>query len=240
MIKKIIPPKVRLQIRIWQKHLKDQQNGYSKHLIKQDARMIELPSQIQISQPIKSNAYSDNKIHNLNLAIKAIEKREIKPGEIFSFWQMIPRPIKANGFKKGRNLIGEDLATDYGGGLCQMSGILYHLALIGGLEIIERFPHSKDIYTEKTRYTPLGSDATVVYGHKDLRIRNNLTQAISFQFQLLQDKITAFICAATMMNPQILAFESDDHGHYRMARVHYVNDGIKKMITEDRYDCLYS
>ena len=38
-----------------------------------------------------------------------------------------------------------------------------------------------DIYTDETRYTPLGSDATVVYGYKDLRFKNNLDQNISFK-----------------------------------------------------------
>jgi len=63
------------------------------------------------------------------------------------------------------------LALDYGGGLCQLSGIIYHAVLEAGLEILERHPHSLDIYTATTRYTPLGSDAAVVYGHKDLRFK---------------------------------------------------------------------
>jgi hypothetical protein len=50
---------------------------------------------------------------------------------------------------------------------------VYHIGIIAGLDIIERYNHSVDIYTDDTRFAPLGTDATVVYGYKDLRIRNN-------------------------------------------------------------------
>jgi vancomycin resistance protein VanW len=60
-----------------------------------------------------------------------------------------------------------------------LSGLLYHLALVGGLEIVERHAHSVDIYREHERYTPLGADATVVWGFKDLRLRNPYPFAVA-------------------------------------------------------------
>ena len=74
--------------------------------------------------------------------------------------------------------------ADYGGGLCQLAGIVYHLALIAGLTVRERHNHSVDIYAEDERFAPLGSDATVVYGYKDLRIQNNYDFPIRFGFTL--------------------------------------------------------
>ena len=62
--------------------------------------------------------------------------------------------------------------------------MIYHLSLIAGLEITERYPHSIDIYEEHLRFTPLGADATVVWGFKDLRLYNPHPFPIVFQFKL--------------------------------------------------------
>ena len=53
-----------------------------------------------------------------------------------------------------------------------MSGLIYYVSLMAGLEVLERHPHSRDIYDDQTRYAPLGADATVAYGFKDLRVLN--------------------------------------------------------------------
>ena len=52
------------------------------------------------------------------------------------------------------------------------------------MEIVERHNHSVDIYKESDRYAPLGSDATVVYGYKDLRVRNNFPFPVKFEIEL--------------------------------------------------------
>lgn len=235
MLKKIIPPSLRLRLRVLHKNLQDRSNGQYRCMIRQDAPMVNFSSQLQMSQPIRPNAYSDNKIHNLQLAIAYIKQLEIAPKAIFSFWELIPQPNQQNGFRKGRNLIGNRLAADYGGGLCQLSGILYHLALTAGLDIIERFPHSKDIYTEATRYTPLGSDAAVVYGHKDLRIRNSLDQAISFDFELHPNKIIAQLCATAPIEQFELLFTKREEEGDWMAKVQRRRGEHLQLISEDRY-----
>ncbi len=88
-----------------------------------------------------------------------------------------------------RNLVNGKIQFTYGGGICQVAGILYHLALMAGLDILERHSHSLDIYTEVERFTPLGADATVVYGYKDLRIRNNTGHPICFEIYITGNEI---------------------------------------------------
>ncbi len=238
MLKKLIPKNVKIQIRLFQKNWKDIRHGQKPHLVSSPSKTIQLPKQLQLSQVIKANNYSENKIHNLRLASACIKNISIQPGKIFSFWNLIPHPNKKNGFKKGRNLIGEGLSTDYGGGLCQLSGILYHLSLLGGLQIVERYPHSKDIYTEQTRYTPLGSDATVVFGYKDLRIKNNLEQEVCFDFEIENDKITAHLCAKEVIKPSTLFFESFDLGAARVAKVYREKNNARELISKDKYEQL--
>lgn len=78
-----------------------------------------------------------------------------------------------------------------GRGLCQLSGLIYYISLLAGLELIERHPHSLAIYDETTGFTPLGSEATVVYGYKDLRLRNNTDAPLQFHLVFEAKKLTA-------------------------------------------------
>ena len=238
MIKKIIPPPARLQLRVLQRNCKDLFNGQRKYFTTRHAKKVFYKSQLQISQPIKPNPYADNKIHNLRLGTAHIENKKIGVHQIFSFWKLIPQPISKNGFKKGRNLIGEGLSVDFGGGLCQLSGILYHLCLLAGLSIVERHPHSKDIYTEETRFTPLGSDATVVYGYKDLRVRNSLTQPFCFKFEITKNKIVAHICAEHPLQTNELIFETFAQDKGQVAKVSRKTEDGLLLISEDVYEKL--
>jgi vancomycin resistance protein VanW len=50
------------------------------------------------------------------------------------------RPTSARGFLPGRSLLAGELRPDYGGGLCQLSGLIYNVSLMAGLEVLERHP----------------------------------------------------------------------------------------------------
>lgn len=234
--KQKIPPGLKLFLRIQQRRWQDQVNGHIAHFPKFPLAPTLLPSKLQIQQPIRSNAYSENKKQNLNIAIRRMQAVPIQPGQIFSFWHFTPRPTATNGYLPGRNLLGDQLALDVGGGLCQLSGIIYHLALLSGLEIIERYPHSQDIYTEASRYTPLGSDATVVFAYKDLRIRNNLAVPFSFQFELQEDALVAHLCTEAPLTTQQLHFESTPLSKEKVeACVFRVENQQKVLISKDVY-----
>ncbi len=155
-------------------------------------------AQVKISQALKPTAYAGNKWHNLSIAIQCIEPVVIPPGGIFSFSHLVGNPLEVRGYQVGRTLINGKLQAVAGGGLCQLAGLIYLLALHTDCAILERHPHSQDIYTDATRFTPLGSDAAVVFGYKDLRIKNHTTTPIRFQFDLYKTQITGTIMA---MNP---------------------------------------
>ena len=161
---------------------------------------------ITISQRINVSDWAENKKHNLLLAISKFQNLPIYPGEIFSFWHYVGNPTKKTGYKVGINIIKNKLDFDYGGGLCQLSGLLYHLTITSGLNVIERHPHSVDLYTEETRYTPLGADATTAYGYKDLRLLNNLEIPICFRIKIEGNQLTGSICAAESLKEYELKF----------------------------------
>lgn len=126
----------------------------------------------EITQPIMPGSMFENKLANLTRGAQRVHLSLIEPGRTWSFWRYVRKPDARNGFVAGRNLVHGRLTLQVGGGLCQLSSLMYHLGLLAGLDITERHAHSIDIYHEHERFTPLGADATVVWGFKDLRMAN--------------------------------------------------------------------
>lgn len=160
---------------------------------------------IHTSQEIKPSETFENKLFNLDFAAQKINEYTLFPNEIFSFWQIIGNPNV--GFKAGRSIKNGKIIAEMGGGLCQVSGIIYLISLQAGLSIIERFNHSIDIYTEETRFTPLGTDATVVYGYKDLRIKNNYPFPVKFQIEIINNTIHIQLLSTQKIAEKELFFE---------------------------------
>jgi vancomycin resistance protein VanW len=162
---------------------------------------------LQKKQEVKPSETLESKVNNLTLGAQKIQSIVIQPQEIFSFWKTVGAPNLRNGFAKSRTIINGKLSPSTGGGLCQLSGIIYHASLEAGLAIVERHHHSVDIYeNESDRYAPLGSDATVVYGYKDLRIRNTLESPIKFEFDVQSHQITIYIKSAFEISKQVTKF----------------------------------
>lgn len=220
MIKKLIPNKIKRKIRIQQRKIRDNKSGEKLRFAKSTGQIENSKEVLQISQPIFYNPLSANKVDNIKLSTGLIEKLIIKPGEIFSFWEIIGEPTAEKGYKTGRNILGDSLQEDIGGGLCQVSGILYHLALKAGLTIKERHCHTIDLYTEENRYTPLGSDATVVFGYKDLRFENNTSAIIEFSFEVNQEQFTATLHADNEMDLHEIRFEREEFDSYRTIKTY--------------------
>jgi vancomycin resistance protein VanW len=154
---------------------------------------VPMNTAVSIEQRVLTTPSSANKIHNIALALTKLHGLVIAPGETFSFWRLVGNPSQKNGYQKSRSITGGQLVAETGGGLCQLSGLIYFLAIKAGLLVTERHAHSLDIYTEAERFTPLGSDATVAYGYKDLRFTNNLPHPIGLRLVLTADTLTGSI-----------------------------------------------
>ncbi|QGK72929.1 hypothetical protein GIY83_02250 [Flavobacterium sp. SLB02] len=161
---------------------------------------------ITLTQEIKPSKTFDNKLHNILLASKRINRYVLEPNQIFSFFKVVGNPNQD--FKKSRTLVNGHLVEENGGGMCQVSGIIYQISLIAGLEILERHNHSVDIYTNETRFAPLGCDATIVYGYKDLRIKNNLAFPVKFKIEIKESFIHINLLSEKAIKEKELLFES--------------------------------
>lgn len=206
MIKKLIPYPVKVQINLWKNKITDVLNGHSSQYAKTTNPTIKYNGNIEITQDVKQTATTAAKFQNFEIAINRIQQYQINPNQIFSFWKAVGRPSKKNGFAESRSIVNGKIIPTYGGGLCQLSGLIYYACLMADLDILERYNHSADIYTEETRFTPLGSDATVVYGFKDLKIRNNLEQPIQFAFSIKPTKLTIRIHCSDIIKIQTVEF----------------------------------
>lgn len=215
MIRKLIPSSIKRKIRIIQRNRSDRKSG----IVKTFARPSKLPMKstevVSIEQPIYYNPLAANKVFNIQLAMKEIEQVVIQPGEVFSFWHIVGDPTEEKGYKTGRNIIGDSLKEDIGGGLCQVSGMIYHLALTSGMEIKERHNHTLDLYKEDKRYTPLGADATVVFGYKDIRFKNPTSSPIYFNFKVSESNFIGAIYSPDDLPTFDLNFERAEFEGYR-------------------------
>lgn len=114
-----------------------------------------------------------NKIVNLKIAVSKINGIVIHSGEIFSYWRLIGRPTKRKGYLEGMVLKSGHVSSGIGGGLCQLSNLIFFMALHTPLTVIERHRHSYDVFPDSNRTQPFGSGATCFYPHIDLMIRND-------------------------------------------------------------------
>lgn len=114
------------------------------------------------------DAGNSNRAHNIALAASTINGTILLPGESFSYNGTLGNTTKEKGYKEGGAYIGGKVVQAYGGGICQVSTTLYNAVLYANLEIVERHNHSYAV-----NYVPAGRDATVAYGGKDFKFKNN-------------------------------------------------------------------
>jgi vancomycin resistance protein VanW len=114
-----------------------------------------------------------NKVKNLQIAIKRLNTIVIKPGETFSYWRLIGSTSKRKGYVDAMILFYGKVLTGIGGGLCQLSNLIYWMTLHTPLTVTERYRHSYDVFPDAKRSQPFGSGATCAYNYLDLQIKND-------------------------------------------------------------------
>lgn len=117
-----------------------------------------------------------NKITNLRLAVARLNGLVLYPGETFSYWRLIGKPTRRKGYLEGMVLFLGRIGSDVGGGLCQLSNLIFWMTLHTPLTVVERYRHSHDVFPDANRTQPFGSGATCAYPHRDLMIRNDTDQ----------------------------------------------------------------
>jgi len=191
---------------------------------------------VEVVQEIKPTGFLEGKLANIRLGAALLDGVVVAPGETFSFWKLVGAPTAAGGFEIGRSIRGGIVAGEVGGGLCQVSGIAYEAGLRAGLAVVERHPHSRDLYAEEDRFTPLGLDATVVWPNKDLRLANPLAVPVRFRFAVRGMTISASVCTPSLLPAAPLEIQRTDHDGWRTVRiVRRTPAGEAEAISDDNY-----
>ena len=115
--------------------------------------------------------YQINKVHNLKLAANVLNQLVIKPNETFSFWQIVRCADRQQAYKDGLNLVDGKIVGSYGGGLCQLSNMLFWMFLHTPMTIIERHGHAVESFSSSTEDLP--------YGNRCNNTRGMVTRPIS-------------------------------------------------------------
>jgi vancomycin resistance protein YoaR len=112
-----------------------------------------------------------NRIHNVQLVARLIDRTLIPPGSQFSFNRTTGERTAEKGFLEAPVIINGELQTGLGGGVCQVSTTVFNAAYEAGLPIDSRTNHALYI-----SHYPQGRDATVNYPDIDLRFRNDTSK----------------------------------------------------------------
>ena len=104
---------------------------------------------------------------NIDNAAQKLDGLVISPGELVSFNTVVGERSEANGFAKSWEIFKGEMVEGVGGGTCQVASTFHAAAFFGGLDVLERLPHSRP-----SAYIPMGLDSTVVYPAVDLKLRN--------------------------------------------------------------------
>jgi vancomycin resistance protein YoaR len=104
---------------------------------------------------------------NIDVAAEKIDGLVMLPGELVSFNDVVGERSEENGFERSWEIYKGEMVEGVGGGTCQVASTFHAAVFFGGLDVIERLPHSRP-----SAYIPMGLDATVVYPVVDLKVRN--------------------------------------------------------------------
>lgn len=126
-----------------------------------------------------------NKIDNLKIAAAKFSGAIVKPGEVFSFWDIVGDVSYKLGYKDGIFLSDGEVKTGCGGGLCQLANLIFWMFLHTPFDVIERYRHGFDPFPDYGRVIPFGTGATLVNGWKDIKVKNNTQQ--TFQINIWFD-----------------------------------------------------
>lgn len=131
---------------------------------------------------------SASRCNNVERAASNINMLILYPGQEISMNDAFRPRTSANGYRPAGAYMNGRVIQAIGGGICQVSSTVYNAAMNSGLTVTERHPHSMPVH-----YLPLGQDAAISAGSKDLKIRNDFDFPVLFETYTENKKLTVNI-----------------------------------------------
>jgi vancomycin resistance protein YoaR len=172
---------------------------------------------------------SKNRCINITTGSASLNGLVVAPGDVASFNKIVGPRTAECGYKIAPVIINGEVNQGLGGGMCQVSTTLYNAVLLANLEIVDRTHHSIP-----SHYVPLGMDATVVYGAKDFKFKNNTANPIVVQTIVAGRKVTMKILGKGPKPVVSIERTGITSGNYKVRTVknEKLSPGTKKIIKK--------
>jgi vancomycin resistance protein YoaR len=143
--------------------------------------------------PYDRSERSEARTFNLRHAAEKLDGFVLFPGQEFDFNAVVGPRDEAHGYQVAKVIAEGELVDGIGGGTCQISGTLHAAVFFAGLEILERYPH-----TRPSSYMKMGLDAAVAYPTMNFRFKN------SFSFPIvIHETVTGGVVRAQILGAQV-------------------------------------
>ena len=174
----------------------------------------------------------ENKATNLKIAGSKVDGIIVKPGETFSFWNLVGDATKRKGYVEGLAIANQKPKVKVGGGLCQLANLIHYMVLHTPLEVVELHHHTDALFPDSGRRVPFGTGTSIVYKSLDYRFKN--TTEYPIQIRIWQDD--------TMLYGEIRSekeldnkYKLEEEGHHYAKDeegIFYRNSEIYRIITD--------
>ena len=176
--------------------------------------------------------YQYNKAYNLEVASKPLDGILIRPGETFSFWKLLKDADRNTPYKEALALQEGQMSTVDGGGLCQLSNLLFWMFLHTPLTIVERHSHSAEFFPAAACNMPEGSDASVAEGWKDLKARNDTRNVFQIKIAVKGDELCGSIRAAGQLNVEYEVYHKNLRYYAVGDDIYRENDVFRRSVSK--------
>jgi len=208
--------------------------------IKLVSRQIPAPGGADLSQfkyvigeySTKYNPNVRGRTTNLRKSAENIDGTIVPNGGVFSANKAIGERNAKNGWKMAKMFVNGDVVDGIGSGICQCATTLYNAALLAALPIVERHQHQFRVF-----YAPTSRDATLYWGQKDFKFRNNTGGPIYVQTILRNQHYVARLYGTSPMTKNVKVESkvlSRANGGER-SEAYRTIDGKRERLSRDSY-----
>lgn len=180
-----------------------------------------------------ADALQRGKERNVALAAGRLDGLVVAPGQLFSYHRLVGRPSRLRGFRRGLELHDGQASAGVGGGCCQVSNLVYQLALEGGMKIVERHRHGLDLFPDHRRSVPFGCGATVFYNYRDLRFENPLDQPVLLRLWIEEGQLCGELRCARPLPWRVQVYETGHRFFGQAGRWMRENRIRRRMVLAD-------
>ncbi|WNF38696.1 VanW family protein [Bacillaceae bacterium IKA-2] len=143
------------------------------------------------------NPRKEARAQNIAIAVEAINNHVVFPGEVFSFNEVVGKRTLEKGYLPAPVFIKGKVYSDFGGGICQVSTTLFNAVDQAGVQILQRYSHSRSV-----PYVPPGRDANVSWFGADFTFKNIHNQPLLICAKVVNGSLSIIIESSDVINYQ--------------------------------------